>query len=781
MNKYINSIILILCVSHLNAQQFKWLQYLDNNHNSSVVLDKICDTIGNVFICGTFINSINLNSIGTPLIITSTGSNQNGYLAKYDSLGNLKWYYHIAGSGTIFNNRSSGISFSTGGNNDDNYNYLALDYSDNIYFVGQFIDSIKMGYPIVNNLHVTSNQAILPNKQNDIFILKLNKNGKFQDVHYFNSTGIGNIGIQLANIQLNKIYCTIGAFNKNTSTNITFKKPQGIIIDTISKFTSSIFVLDTNLNLQWKTNLQGCNVGSNNISALDVDNDGNVLAAGWFFDSLNIFSSTSNFIKINTSLNNQFNKDGFVLKLDDMGLPKWATSFGGKNYDGANTICHDASNNVYFGGYFKDTVDFDPSSNIFSLNALPNYDFGFITKFTPNGLFLNSYSFEGYSTQVKQIKIDKNNNIYLGLFTNKIADADPLSSQFFIKNKFRPSYFNFVCKYNSNLNIEWGSAFTSNLTSEYSKFAIDNKNNFYQGGYIDFDASIGTEIPFVDFDPDTTNVIKNGYFSSNEGFLVKYSECKVPKDTLNIACCNVFSSVNNNLYNTTGNYWENSYNGNSCNKMTLLNLNIGHTINTFALDTACKYYSLPNGTIINQDTVYSDTFATSQFCDSIVSHLITIKRIDIKIIRNNNLLQAQNLNANNYQWYDCYNESIINGETNPTFKINNAGSFALIISENGCIDTSQCFFPMNVSHSNIYSLDYKINPIPTKNKKTSILFSENINQIELQLFDLQGNFLQKLIKKNVSEIELDLNYTEGTYFLKSISEKGIYFDKIIID
>ncbi|MBK7651577.1 MAG: SBBP repeat-containing protein [Flammeovirgaceae bacterium] len=52
--------------------------------------------------------------------------------------------------------------------------------------------------------------------------------------------------------------------------------------------------------------------------------------------------------------------DAFVSKLDPSGNFVWAKRIGGNNWDDGTSIAIDAAGNVYLGGHFNGTADFDP-------------------------------------------------------------------------------------------------------------------------------------------------------------------------------------------------------------------------------------------------------------------------------------------------------------------------------------------------------------------------------------------------------------------------------------
>ncbi len=103
----------------------------------------------------------------------------------------------------------------------------------------------------------------------------------------------------------------------------------------------------------------------------------------------------------------------------------WAIGMGGDAWDTGHSINTDSSGNLIISGYFRDTVDFDPSSGTLTV-AAQNFTDAFIQKLDPNGNLIwlsilggDGYIFDAYS----EIGID--GSVYVtGTFTGTI-DFDP--------------------------------------------------------------------------------------------------------------------------------------------------------------------------------------------------------------------------------------------------------------------------------------------------------------------------------------------------------------------
>ncbi len=113
-----------------------------------------------------------------------------------------------------------------------------------------------------------------------------------------------------------------------------------------------------------------------------------------------------------------------------------------------------------------------------------------------------------------------------------------------------------------------------------------------------------------------------------------------------------------------------------------------------------------------------------------------------------NTLMADLDNAS-YQWLDCNNgNSILVGETSQSITLSNNGSYAVIVSEMNCMDTSACFVVDNLSLAEKGTNEITIYPNPTGQVLhiDASHLTNKVNAVEVQnmlgqrMLDVSGNF-----------------------------------------
>lgn len=108
-------------------------------------------------------------------------------------------------------------------------------------------------------------------------------------------------------------------------------------------------------------------------------------------------------------------------------------------------------------------------------------------------------------------------------------------------------------------------------------------------------------------------------------------------------------------------------------------------------------FALPSGNgVIQTAGNYIDTIVggAAAGCDSIVNITLSTVNVNMAVTRqpNSTILQVGETSAS-YQWIKCDspNAGIISGATGRLFYVPENGSYAVIVTKGGCVDTSTCF------------------------------------------------------------------------------------------
>lgn len=108
--------------------------------------------------------------------------------------------------------------------------------------------------------------------------------------------------------------------------------------------------------------------------------------------------------------------------------------------------------------------------------------------------------------------------------------------------------------------------------------------------------------------------------------------------------------------------------------------------------TACNSYTSPGGSSTwTTSGTYHDTISNGFGCDSFMTiYLAIVAPPDTTVtVSGTHTLNALATGVS-YQWFDCSTGTPIIGATSSTFTPSDSGSYAVVVTNNGCSDTSSC-------------------------------------------------------------------------------------------
>lgn len=235
---------------------------------------------------------------------------------------------------------------------------------------------------------------------------------------------------------------------------------------------------------------------------------------------------------------------------------------------------------------------------------------------------------------------------------------------------------------------------------------------------------------------------------------------------LTVSSCETFTSPSTNyVWNSSGVYYDTIPNVMGCDSIIVINLTVINNSSSTQYISECNSYISPSGLHVwTTSGNYLDTISNSIGCDSIININLILNTVDSSVSVVPPLLTANAIGAN-YQWIFC-DSSIIQGEVSQNFLATTNGSYAVIITQNGCIDTSSCYSVTNVGvNENEYSDVFRVFPNPSSDKLT-ISFESFIISGRILISNALGNFIYSGDVSNNSKIEINVeSFSDGIYFI----------------
>jgi len=754
-------IFLLIFKVQVNAQNFEWSKLLGSRAGGQG-LDIAVDALGNVYSVGSFgvLPSIWVN--GGPADFNPGPGvfnfNVSGaYISKLDNQGNFVWAKNLPV--TISNSIQVGST--------------RLDRIE----VDNFGDIVVTGFCSGNaDLDPGLGVYTLPEagpfmEIGSVFVAKYTAGGNFVWAKVFPGNELNGSVIKIDsqnNILIGITYS--GTIDANPGTDTLSYTAGGLVNALVVK-------LNSNGNLIWDKNIYGNQIF---LSSLTCDTDDRIYLVGVFG-----FAYFNGQLLPPSISSNQF--DGYILKLASNGNFEWLKTIAGTKYDLVTDVTSDGDGNIYCTGAFQDTARFgDANDSLVILASGTGQGFnssnndGFTAKLDSTGHFQWVKSFGNADSTFgmggRKIRVDSIGNVY----TLASIKGNVLFNRSYenVAVNAVGEYSLALIKHNKNGEVIRVQKADGDKFVLGNGLALDNSGNIFFTGIInvvnDFFNLVGTG--GIDMDPGIDTALAIGAGNGVDGiFITKWSQCNTDTSISYQALCNTYN-WNNEVYNTSGTYTKRLTNAAGCDSIAKLNLTIlvpstvAQNINLCAGDSI-----IINNQTYNQSGFYQDTLTAINGCDSIVTTHLFVDTLQAQIVDFGLALQAVNFPVNaSIQWLDCTNNfNLLLGDTNQIFTPIINGSYAVIVTQNGCSDTSNCLQIITVGLESSPASNFTIQPNPA-NEYISILSKQK--KQTMSIFNSKGQqvynaeFIQPTTEISVK------NWANGVYILKI----GTTFSKLII-
>ena len=407
--------------------QLEWAKNLENNGSANVGSRIATDSSNNVLVSGSFQNNIDIDGDGID-DLTSNGD-EDVYVAKLDSSGNLSWAKSFGSDSYTFGYE------------------IATDSNGNVLVSGQFLGNIDIDGDGTNDLtHTTNNNVTL-----DAYFAKFDSSGNYLWAKGFGST---DSDLLIAIDSSGNVLVT-GDF----SGNIDIDGDGTDDLTSNDRSDAYLAKFDSSGNLSWAKNIGGSSL--DRARSIATDNSGNVLVAGSFNENIDLDRNGTD------DLTSNGGTSAFVAKFDSSGNLSWAKNSNNFGFG----IATDTSNNVLVSGSFQNNIDIDgDGTDDLTSNGGTS---AFMAKFdsSDNLSWAKNIGVSTYSVQ--DITTDSNGNVLaIGYFngtdesTNNDLDI-------------------YVVKLDSNGNLNGAKSFGSTGYDFGVEIASDTNGNVLTAGWFD--------------------------------------------------------------------------------------------------------------------------------------------------------------------------------------------------------------------------------------------------------------------------------------------------------
>lgn len=179
---------------------------------------------------------------------------------------------------------------------------------------------------------------------------------------------------------------------------------------------------------------------------------------------------------------------------------------------------------------------------------------------------------------------------------------------------------------------------------------------------------------------------------------------------------------------------------------------------------------------------YQVTVTDAAGCEQIKD--VRIPKFDLEITHLKPDSLSTSVDADSYQWFNCNTGEFPEDGDQPDFAPSTPGTYALIVSNGTCTDTSGCYDIIYTSaKERTQQVDeFKLYPNPNSGV-FNVELSGDLRSVELELFDLQGKIL---LKKQISETgsehieQINESLAPGMYVLKVVQNEQSMIERFIV-
>ncbi|MCB0400778.1 MAG: HYR domain-containing protein [Flavobacteriales bacterium] len=163
--------------------------------------------------------------------------------------------------------------------------------------------------------------------------------------------------------------------------------------------------------------------------------------------------------------------------------------------------------------------------------------------------------------------------------------------------------------------------------------------------------------------------------------------------------------------------------------------------------------------------------------DSCSFDVVVAAPVDVTVTNSDPTLTANNSSAT-YQWIDCSNMQPITGETGQSFTATANGSYAVIVTEGSCSDTSQCNSVVTIGiGESTFGSQFKVYPNPTEDV-LNIQLGQAYANMNLTITTVEGKVVHTATMLNKTTTIDMSSYPRGVYILTFKNDNQLSIHRI---
>ena len=255
---------------------------------------------------------------------------------------------------------------------------------------------------------------------------------------------------------------------------IDFDPSADIMELTSANSDSYVVKMNSERELLWVRHLDGVSRSENLVSAIALDQEGNVLVSGEFTDQTDFNPGGGNGVVAANA------RDAYLIKFSGDGEFQWVKTIDGETETIPQSIAVDKNNHYYVTGFFDNRVDFDPGESVNEVQSLGRDDI-FLQKLDSDGnlIWIKTYG-SADGDQGNFIKVH-NDHLYLTGYYKNSVDFDSGDGEAILSSRAGSSDI-FIQKMTLDGDHVWARTFGGESIDEGNMIDIDSEDNVIVGG-----------------------------------------------------------------------------------------------------------------------------------------------------------------------------------------------------------------------------------------------------------------------------------------------------------
>jgi hypothetical protein len=229
--------------------------------------------------------------------------------------------------------------------------------------------------------------------------------------------------------------------------------------------------------------------------------------------------------------------------------------------------------------------------------------------------------------------------------------------------------------------------------------------------------------------------------------------------------CDAYTWIDGNTYTASNAAATHTLtNVGGCDSVVTLDLTMSFSNSGTDAQTACDAYTWIDGnTYTASNAIATHTLPNVAGCDSVVTLNLTINTVNSSVTQAGALLTADEAGAT-YQWLDCPGMTTVSGAASQSYTATANGDYAVIVTNNGCSDTSICYTVTGVGIQKWATELIEVYPNPSDGN-FSIDLGENYQTVKITITDLTGKLIRSDTYNESQLLILQLEEPAGVYLL----------------